>query len=206
MSSTSKVQADKRYNAEIVAGDLLLAETRVLADLIARGTTPTEIARRIRSENVLQKRTIATGVREGRLITNRLDLADGELIALILNDNRQVAVQAALVLAIQHSRLIGDFLRRVVKERWRVFEAHLRPNDWEDFLTECEQFDPAVRQWKPVTRAKLGQVVKRILVQAGYLQGKKNHQIIPVLLVPEIRDYLIKRDRLDILESMNVTL
>lgn len=189
-----------------MAGDLLLTETRILAEMVLRGVSADEINQRVRSENILQKRTVATGVREGRLIMNRLELADRELLSLIVNDNRQIAKQAVLVLAIEHSRLIGDFLRRVIKERWRVFEQQLRPSDWDAFLDECEQFDPSVRNWKPVTRAKLGQVVKRILVQAGFLEGKTNHRIIPAMIMPEIRRYLAENKKFETLDSLTLAL
>lgn len=195
-----------RYNAEIVAGDLLPRETQIVAELWARGLSTKEISQRIRAENLLQKRTAATGVREGRLILNRLSFADPELISLILDTNRQIGIQASLVLAIEHNRLIGDFLQRVIRERWRVFETKLRPSDWEDFLDVCEQFNPEIRDWKPVTRAKVGQVVKRILVQAGYLEGKRDHRIIPAVLTPEIRRYLTKHEKDYILDCMVLTL
>ena len=98
-----------------------------------------------------------------------------------------------MVAAIKHNSLIGEFLRRVLKEKWRVFETNLKSSDWENFLSECEQIDPVVSKWTNSTREKLGQVTKKCLVEAGYLESATKPIITPVLLLPEIKNYLIEK-------------
>src|SRR5687768_10462069 len=113
----------KRYNAEIVAGALLPDESRVIAKLILEGVAGEELERLLRVENILQKRSPATARRKTELINKRLQLVDKKLLFTIANGTRQASNQALLVAAIKHSNLIGDFLLRVVKEKWRVFDA-----------------------------------------------------------------------------------
>ncbi|MDQ3748927.1 MAG: DUF1819 family protein [Acidobacteriota bacterium] len=194
----------QRYNAEIVAGALVLTESRIIARLISDGVSAQELNRLLKVENILQKRSPATAVRVNELIQKRFRLVDRNLLSIISKGTRQACVQALLVAAIKHNNLIGDFLLRVVKEKWRLFETKLKPSDWENFLRECEQLDETVLKWKPTTREKLGQVVKKCLVEAGYLESATNPTITPVLLLPEIKNYLLENNETYVLECMNL--
>lgn len=194
------------YNAEIVAGALLPNESRVLAQLTLDGATEEEIHRRITVENILQKRSPATARRMTRLVQNRFQYGDDELLSILVSAPRSTANQALLVMAIKHSRLLGDFLLRVVKEHWRQFQTKLKPTDWEEFLEQCEQLDPSVKKWRPSTRVKLDRVVRKCLVEAGYLESSRNPTIIPVYLAPEIRSYLLQPGNEYVLSAMDITL
>lgn len=180
------------YNAEIVAGALLPNESRILAKLRLDRAAEVEIRRLLTTENILQKRSAATAIRMARLIQNRFQYADDELLQMVATGSRTASNQALLIIAIRHSRLLGDFLLRVVKERWRQFEPKLRSTDWEDFLDQCEQLDPSIKKWQTSTRIKLDRVVRKCLVEAGYLESSRNPIIIPVHLAPEIREYLLR--------------
>ncbi|HRH41023.1 MAG TPA: DUF1819 family protein [Pyrinomonadaceae bacterium] len=193
-----------RYNAEIVAGALLPNESRTIAKLILDGVSQDEFKRLLMVENNLQKRSPGTALRKANLVTKRFNIVNEELLRIVANGSRQAQMQALLIAAIKHNKLIGDYLLRVVKEKWRVFETILKPNDWENFLLECEQLDETVSLWKVTTRYKLGQVVKKCLVEAGYLESATNPVITPVLLLPEIKTYLIKNNEDYVLECMDI--
>lgn len=192
------------YNAEIVAGALLPTESRIIARLILDDVTDLEFQRLVIVENVLQKRSPSTAKRKAELIQKRFKLVRRELVELIAHGSRQASVQALLVGAIKHSRLIGDFLLRVVREKMRVFETELKTVDWETFLLECEQIDPSIKKWKQSTRVKLGQVVKKCLVEADYLRGSRKFTITPVFLAPEVKKYLVDNDEEYVLTCMDL--
>jgi hypothetical protein len=197
-------KARTRYNAEIVAGALIPSESRVIARLILEGTSEKELKHLLTVDNILQKRSPATAVRAAELIKKRFAQVNEDLLKIIVDGNRQAMMQALLVAAIKHNKLIGDFLLRVVKEKWRLFETKLAPSDWENFLRECEQLDEMVSEWKKTTREKLGQVVKKCLVEAGFLESATNPTITPVLLMPEIKKYLNENNEEYVLECMSI--
>lgn len=194
----------QRYNAEIVAGALLPNESRIIARLLLDSISSEEMNHLLKVENVLQKRSPATATRKTELIKKRLQLVDKTLLLTIAEGTRQASIQALLVTAIKHNKLIGDFLMRVVKEKWRLFETTLKPADWENFLRECEQIDETVLQWKATTRGKLGQVVRKCLVEAGYLESATKPRITPVLILPEIKHYLLDNNETYVWECMNI--
>lgn len=194
----------KMFNAEIVAGALLPKESRILAKLRLDRTSDTLVRRLITTENILQKRSAATAIRMARLIHNRFRFADDELLEIIATGSLTASNQALLVIAIRHSRLLGEFLLHVVKERWRHFETKLRSTDWEDFLDQCEQLDSSIKSWHTSTRLKLDRVVRKCLVEAGYLESSRNPTIIPVQLAPEIREYLLRPGNEYVLGAMDI--
>lgn len=193
-----------RYNAEIVAGALIPSESRIIAQLTLDGVSKEQLKHLLTIENILQKRSPATAIRAAELIRKRFALVDEDLLRIIATGSRQALMQALLVAAIKHNKLIGDFMLRVIKQKWRLFETKLKPIDWENFLRECEQTDETVLQWKVTTREKLGQVVKKCLVEAGFLESATNPTITPVLLLPEIKTYLLENNEDYVLECMSV--
>jgi hypothetical protein len=168
------------------------------------GTSSDQLDRLVSVENVLQKRSPSTRKRKATLIRKRFSLVDRDLLKVIVEGSRTAMVQCLLISAIKHSKLLGDFLQCVVKPKWRQFDTQLNPADWEEFLLLCEQADPNVTKWYRSTRAKLGQVVRTCLIEAGYLETARNPTIVPVTLTPEVRNYLLRKNDSYTLESMDI--
>src|SRR6266851_3911419 len=112
-------ETPKRYSADIAAGALKVAETRVIAGLLLRGIDEQEWKHTLITENVLQSRNPATAIRLARLIRARLVLMDADLWKMIYEGTGVVAVHAVLAASIKHSHLLGDFLDLVVREQYR---------------------------------------------------------------------------------------
>lgn len=191
-----------RYNAEISAGSLLPLESKRLAALLL--TEPEDAAwlHAVEVENILQKKTPATARRQATLIRKRLATLDTQGLALIVGREQEVVLQLLLVAAIKHSQLLGDFVRSVYADRQRRLETHLAPVVWQDFLAECAHRDPAVATWSESTRAKLFQVIVRILVEAKYLDSARSMKLTPRSLHPDVRRYLCARHDTQVLDCL----
>jgi hypothetical protein len=177
------------YNAEVSAGSLMLPESRRVAAFMLTG--PDESSWRgafSLEENLLQKNKPATARRMGRLIRNRLEAVSEDTLRLIAEGDREVALQILLACAIRHSRLLGDYLRDIYRERIRRLEKTLDPKDWESFLHECEHRDPVVAEWSESTLKKIYQVIVRILAEAGYLKSTRGME----LTIPHLHPLVIK--------------
>ena len=194
-----------KYNGEIVAGSLLTMESRKIARPLLDNANPDTWHQAIVIDNILQKRSPATAKRQAKLIKNRLSLMEPELWDIIVRGSSDVTVQALLAAAIKHSPLLGDFMDTVIRRHWRTFIKKLDNKDWKDFIETCVQVDPGIEQWTASTRAKLKQVIFRILAESKYIDNTKNLQLLPVLVIPEIRQYLLKNPEHHILHCMEVT-
>ena len=179
-----------RYNAEISAGSLMPLESKRVAALLL--TKPDEAAwlDAIEVQNILQKKTPATARRQATLIRKRLMTLDPQAWEMITTRESEVANQLLLAASIKHSHLLGDFLRLNYAQRQRGLEEALASNSWHDFLTEIAHHDAAVAGWSDSTKAKLFQVIVRILAEAKYLDTARHMGLTPPMLHPKTRAYL----------------
>ena len=111
MNSNSRSNDIVTYNGDIVAGSLLITESRIIAKLLLRETNEAGWHRAIVIDNLLQKRSPVAAQRQARLIKNRLSLMGPDLWEMVHTGTADLSTQALLAAAIKHSRLLGDFYR-----------------------------------------------------------------------------------------------
>lgn len=192
------------YNAEITAGSLLLRESRAIVQLLLQDSDDKAWHSAITVENVLQKTSPASSRRMSALIRKRLELMPRELWNMIANGTTEVAIQSLLAASIKHSRLLGDFMLQVLLRHYREFNSQLLQREWDSYLVECAHIDPAVAAWSPNTKNKVGQVVYRILSEAGYLDNTRSLKLQPVLIVPEVSKFLFDHNEKYVLKCMEI--
>ena len=191
-----------RYNAEISAGSLLPLESRRIASLLLTEPDPSAWQHAIETENILQKKTPATARRQARLLNRRLTTLNAQAWKMLTERESEVVVQLLLAAAVKHSQLLGDFMLRVYADRQRRLEPALAPIDWQDFLDECAHHDAAVAGWSNSTKAKLFQVIVRILAEAKYLESARSMKLTPQSLHPDVQRYLSTHDETYVLDCL----
>lgn len=190
------------YNAEISAGSLMPLESKRIAALLLTHPTETAWIHAVGVENILQKKTPATARRQATLIRKRLRTLDAEAWSLIVERESEVANQLLLAGTIKHSQLLGDFMLNVYAAHQRRLESVIVPLDWQDFLAECAHHDPAIENWSDSTKAKLLEVIIRILVESKYLESARTKKLSPRSLHPSVRRYLLTRNEIYILDCL----
>ena len=178
------------YKADITAGSLKVAESRIVSELLLRKANADEWKKSIIEDNVLQTRSEATAIRLSRLIRKRLELMKPELWRLVRDGAGEVATHAALAAAIKHSHLLGDFLDLVVREQYRVFNTVLSTKLWDEYLDDCRRRDPDMPVWQEVTRKRLRSSVFQILAQAGYIENTMSKKLQNVHIASQVLRYL----------------
>jgi len=194
-----------RYSADIVAGSLKVAESRVIADLLIQGLRKANWRDAIEKQNVLQAKNPATAIRIGRLVRKRLELMKPDLWRMIRDGTGDVATHAVLAAAVKHSYLLGDFMDLVVREQYKMFSDILPRRLWDDYLQDCRGRDPEMPEWKDVTKVKLGNVVYHILEQAGYLKNKQNLKLQAVHVAAPVVSYLEDNDEQYVLQCILIS-
>ena len=193
------------YKGDIVAGSLLIPESRKIARLLLNRADSAAWHQTVIVKNILQKRSPAAAKRQARLIRNRLALMGPELWTMIDKGSSDIVTQALLAAAIKHSRFLGDFMDKIIREHWRTFKPKISNKDWETLFETCVQIEPAILNWSQTTLSKLRQVVFRILAEAKYIDGTRSLKLLPVSIVPEVRQYLKKHQENYVLRCMEVT-
>jgi len=195
---------NKIYTGDIVAGSLLMVESRKIARLLLENVNSDGWHRAIVLDNILQKRSPIAAKRQARLIKNRLTTMDRELWQLVCDGSSEITSQALLAASIKQSRLVGDFMDMVLRQHWQTFTKKISVSDWNRFLDTCSQIDMQVDTWKESTKSKLKQVVFRMLAEAKYIESTRTCKLIPVSIAPEIEKYLVKRNENYVLKCMKI--
>jgi len=180
----------KRYKAEITAGALKVPESRQIADLLLRRVDAEGWKDAIAKQNVLQARSPATARRLTRLIRGRLETMGPDLWKLVRDGKGSVATHAVFAAAVKHSPLLGDFLRIVVGEQYRLFGATLSNKLFDDYLEGCRERDPEMPQWNETTRKRLRSSIFQMLAQAGYIENTRNLKLQTVHIADQVLRYL----------------
>lgn len=172
---------------------MLTLESKRLASLMLSKPDATAWKQAIEVDNILQKNTTGTAIRQSKLIQKRLEQLDEAAWALIVNGDSEVSNQLLFAAAIKQNKLLGDFMSNVYIDRQKRLESRITDTNWEDFLSECAHHDPTVSTWNDNTKLKILNGICRILVEAKYLVDRKTMQITPRSLHPVVKRYLAER-------------
>jgi len=205
MQANNMTSKNNRYHADITAGSLKVAESRVISALLLKRFSYEEWKDKIYKQNILQTRNPATAKRLARLIRKRLELMTPSLWRLVRDGNATVATHAVLAAAVKHSPLRGDFLDLVVREQLSLYKPTLALSLWEDYLDDCRGRDHEMPLWNESTRRRLRSSVFQILAQAGYLSDTRTRRLQPVHIAPEVLSYLESHDERYVLRCIQVT-
>jgi len=178
------------YRADITAGSLKIAESRLIADLLLLGVDEVGWTQAIIKDNVLKAKNPATAIRLARLVRQRLETMTPELWRMVRNGTGIVATHALLASAVKHSHLLGDFLDLVVRDEYRRFRKALAKKLWIDYLEDCRGRDPRMPQWHESTIKRMGSSVFQVLAQAAYIKDTRTMLLQRAHITAEVIGYL----------------
>ena len=95
-------------------------------------------------------------------------------------------------------------MRDVYARQIRRMEFALNSHLWDAFWVECAHRDGEIEAWSVTTRAKIFQVIIRILAEAKYLDSSRKMNMTPPSLHPAVISFLKRHGELDILSAMKV--
>lgn len=182
----------------------MLPESRRIAELLLRNPTRAEWDQAIKFDNILQKSTPSTAVRQARLIRLRLLPLGAQAWDSVAFGERQVALQTLFAASLLHSELLRDFVHQVLAGHHRRLDLHLQAREWEPFLAECAARDQGVLAWTASTRAKLLQVILRILVEARYLDSSRTLRLRDPDVHPRVKHLLLQLGHPELIATMEL--
>jgi len=193
------------YTSTITSGALRLRESRVIAALVLDVASADSWQHTLYQQNALQLRSTESIKRVAGLLRARLTTLDTRLLELARSGERDQAIQVLLVGAIKHSRLLGDFMDLVIREKWAGFDAVLNSHTWDDYLEGCRARDPAMPAWSDSTRKRLRSSVYSILAETGYLENTRSLALKRVFIDPTVKRLLEETSEKYALRCLEVT-
>lgn len=180
---------NRLYNGGLTREQFLFYEIRTVGTLLENGLSREEALERIEEENLFQFPT-------ERMITNiasvcfkRLDaLGSASLRYQIARGSQDVARQINLYAMMRYNRIVWDFMTTVIGEKFRTQELELTAKDMNLFFFRLQEQEDSVAAWSESTIGKIKQVLKKSLIECGYLDSPRSEKLNPVFLFPELEE------------------
>ncbi len=143
------------------------------------------IVSKIVSENLFQYPTERTLRSMALVCVARLrGLNNDALIDAVANRSSEVAKQICLYGMMKKYRLVWDFMIGVIGEKYRRQDFSFGKLDLNVFFLQLQEQDDKVAGWSDSTVKKIAEVLKRLLLENGYLDNSRSTRLNPVLLDP----------------------
>ncbi len=167
----------------ITREQFLFHEMRIVAKLLIEGKTDYEIVQEIVENNLFQYPTERMIKNIAQVCLKRFRKTNSqEFIDIVANESSEAAKQACLFLMMNYYRLVWEFMISVIGEKYRTQNYSFTKVDLNSFFTRLQEQNDTVASWSDATIAKCKQVLKKILVENGYLDHTKSEVLNKVLL------------------------
>jgi hypothetical protein len=185
----------------------LITESRIIAESLEKKLPEDEWKSLIVEQNVLEKKSGQTAIRYARTIRWRIEgLGDEFMTDLFLVASERAYVQMLMMSLLIHSPVVADFMRLTLAEARRTYKPSLTADAWSEFYDERVRAYAELGGFSDSTQKKMGNNAIKALVDSGYLSDSRTKKIQPVYLMPEVKDWLVRLGREDLIEVMECTI
>ncbi|MCK6622793.1 MAG: DUF1819 family protein [Calditrichaceae bacterium] len=183
-----------KYRLSFTTGSLFLLESVKIARLYREEKDWRNIDRRILRENILQKKTVATQKRQVREIKRRLDNLSPESLDYLASAELEAARFLLLLAVVKTYDFIFEFIDEVVRSKFLLFDTIILEADYARFFEAKAALHPEVASLSETSRAKIKEVLFRILAESGLIASSKNWQITPPYVPEKIIELVTRED------------
>lgn len=173
----------------ITREQFLFHEMRIVARLIKEEKSDEQIIQEVTDNNLFQYPTERMIKNITQVCLNRFNKANSQdLIDIVANDSADAAKQACLFLMMNYYRLVWEFMITVIGEKYRTKDTSFTKVDINSFFTRLQEQNDTVASWSDATISKCKQVLKKTLVENGYLDNSRSEVLNPVLLDLRVKE------------------
>ena len=178
------------YRLSFTFGGLLHLETVIIAQRYRELPDWEDLKSEAIHGELLRKTRASSRYRYFREIRDRFSAAwpfEMELIAAESSESRLVS----FAICCRYYRILGDFVREVVRDKIAMHEKSLGLSDYYHFLEAKKLLHPELMTISETTRAKLRQVTFRMLAEGTLLEKGRGH----LIRIPSVPESLASRYR-----------
>lgn len=192
------------YGGDLTGGSLLVRESRIIARLLAIGETPADTKTRVMDSNLFQNNSPSTTRKYSSLILSRLQCLTPAQLRIVAEGADESATLMLFAAVLKTYPIVRDFVSEVLFDKVRGFEPNLAKKDWTRFLEQRETIDAEVKNWTESSRKKIGQVIIRMLSEAGLLSDTRQMTIQFPRIPFDVADSLLQSSDGRILECLKL--
>lgn len=175
------------YSGSLTREQFLFYETRVVARLLADGLAREEILKAVKQDNLFQFPTERMVASICNTCLRRLEgLNSMELVQALAEGAQEDAKLINLYAMMRDNRIVWDFMISVISEKYRTQDYELTLSDLNMFFLHLQEQNDQIAAWSDSTVRKIKQVLKRCLLECGYLESAKSPRLAPVFPCPAL--------------------
>ena len=183
-----------KYSFSFLAGALYLPETAAVAELMRANPDWDEVARRAAADNIIHQRTNASRVRILREIRYRLQQLSPAELEFFCAANSRDQRHLLFIAICQRFRFIREFVAEVLRPKALALNFQLRPTDYARFFDRKGAEAPELEQLTDKSRAKIKQVLIRMLAEAGVINSTADQRIQRIVPSKSLARLVAKSD------------
>ena len=192
------------YNGGLTREQFLFYEIRIVASLMQQGYSRAEIAEKVKKDNLFQFPTERMVSSILSTCFKRIDALDSDtLVYHLANSSSEVGKQINLYAMMKYNRIVWEFMTEVIGEKYRTQEFDFSKKDLNVFFFQLQNRSEAVASWSDLTIEKIKQVLRKTLVECGYLDSTRSEQLNTIAIVPELEDEIKAKNDYAALPAFN---
>jgi len=190
------------YLGDLLAGGLLLRESKVLSEVLLSNPSLEEWAHLVDKENILQKNTVHTARRVAIAVKQRMSPMGEEFLRDFVEADSETSNQLLLFTMLIRSKAMREFMTTVVSDARRIYQDELHISSWIEFFTARSRSIVGLESYAESTVRRMGNNVFRMLVDCGYLSEGRTRKLQKPFTLPIVSDWANRMSRMDVLEAM----
>lgn len=178
----------------ITREQFLFHEMRTVAKLLAEGKTDEQVKQEVVESNLFQYPTEKMIPNICQVCLARFNAVSNknEFVDIVANSSSDVAKQACLFLMMNYYRLVYDFMITVIGEKYRTQDTSFTKLDLNSFFTRLIEQNDTVASWSDLTITKCKQVLKKTLVEVGYLDNTRSEVLNTIILDLSLKEAITR--------------
>ena len=181
---------DIEYSSVLTGAGFSFFEVKQVAKLKEQGYSNQDIRHKVLEENIFQYEKLSSVRRALPSILKRVDLLDESLRQMLIKESFEVGKVINLYAIMKFDRLFFEFMKEVIQEKLNNSNYYLDKIDVNVFFEEKMEQSEFMNSWSESTIAKLKQVFKTILLQAGILKDLKSGELTRLLIDNRISSHI----------------
>lgn len=177
------------YRLGLTAEPFLYNESKSVAILKMNGNNKEEIKRKVIEDNIFQHKKTQSCKRSFLPVWTRVESLNNELLEVLINSDTRTSKLVLLYAIMKTDRLVFEFINEVYKDKIILMKDTITNNDFEFFFEQKSMQSEVLLKASDSTKAKLKQVVFKIMIDAGIIEKNGTDKKI---VKPYINDNLKK--------------
>ena len=186
------------YSAKLTGEPFLYKETKIIAEYLLNGEAPLVLKKRNVEENLIMQKTKGSITRSNSPIFRRLGIMDKDMMREFVESDIDTSKHILLYSIMKTDRLVLDFMLDVYKDKILMRKEYIEKYDIDNWYEEKCILSQTLNKKTETTRAKLKQVIMKILQDSGLvIKEKTNFRIVRPLLKEKFIALLDKNGDID---------